>query len=452
MINNISNITTLPHSIEAEQALLGVLIVNENRIVHIIDYLHEVNFYVKQHQTIYHYILKLNIDGKNVDVVTLSNELKIHNQLEYIGGIEYLENIASSVLPSANIENYAQIIKDNYVLRELISVGSSIVDSAYNTLGKSLEVLLDEAEQKVFTIKNHSSYQNKFKKFPVLLDEVLTNMQAAANTEGGITGVASSYYDLDQKTAGFQRGELIILAGRPGMGKTSLALNIAENIALDSKLPVAIFSLEMPAVALAQRILSSKARVSQHSMKRGALTPSDFDKIFDVLDQLKLADIFIAEATGINIIDLRAAARRLANKHQNLGLIVIDYAQIMTPVSSNSNNSNRAQEIADISRSLKSLALELAVPIVLLSQLNRGVESRTDKRPNLSDLRESGALEQDADIVLLLYRDDYYNKEDSEEPGVAEIDIAKNRSGAIGTVKLAFLPELTRFENLYIDN
>jgi replicative DNA helicase len=338
------------------------------------------------------------------------------------------------------------------VLRELINVGNNIIDSAYTTLGKSLDVLLDEAEQKVFQIKNHSSNQDKFKEFPDLLDEVVTNMQAVANTEDGVTGIPSFYYDLDQKTAGFQRGELIIVAGRPGMGKTSFALNLAENVAVEAKLPVAIFSLEMPAIALAQRILSSRARVSQNSIKRGALTPNDFDKIFDALDVLKEANIFIAESTGINVIDLRAKARRMAHKYGKLGLIVIDYVQIMNAISFSSGGSaNRVQEIADISRALKSLALELDVPIILLSQLNRGVESRTDKRPNLSDLRESGALEQDADIVLLLYRDDYYNKEDSKAPGVAEIDISKNRSGSTGTIKLAFLHELTRFENLYTD-
>jgi replicative DNA helicase len=446
------NFKTLPHSIEAEQALLGVLIINENKIVNIIDYLHEAHFYVKEHQVIYHHIVKLNIAYKNIDVVTLANELSNHNQLEYVGGAEYIDNLARSVLPSANIENYAQIIKDNYVLRELINVGNNIIDSAYTTLGKSLDVLLDEAEQKVFQIKNQSSSQDKFKEFPDLLDEVVTNMQAVANTEDGVTGVPSFYYDLDQKTAGFQRGELIIVAGRPGMGKTSFALNLAENVAVEAKLPVAIFSLEMPAVALAQRILSSRARVSQNSIKRGALTPNDFDKIFDALDILKEANIFIAESTGINVIDLRAKARRLAHKYGKLGLIVIDYVQIMNAISFTSGgSSNRVQEIADISRALKSLALELDVPIILLSQLNRGVESRTDKRPNLSDLRESGALEQDADIVLLLYRDDYYNKEDSKEPGVAEIDISKNRSGSTGTIKLAFLHELTRFENLYTD-
>lgn len=451
MQNNI-NFKTLPHSVEAEQALLGVLIINENKIVNIIDFLHELHFYIKEHQTIYRFIIKLNMAYKNIDVVTLSNELKNHNQLEYIGGLEYIESLAKSVLPSANVENYAHIIKENYVLRELITVGNHIVESAYNTLGKSLDILLDEAEQKVFQIKNQSSSDDKFKEFPDLLDEVVTNMQAVANTEDGVTGVPSYYCDLDNKTAGFQRGELIIVAGRPGMGKTSFALNLAENVAVDGKLPVAIFSLEMPAVALAQRILSSRARVSQNSIKRGALTPNDFDKIFDALDALKEAPIFIAESTGINVIDLRAKARRLTHKYGKLGMIVIDYVQIMNAISFTSGgSSNRVQEIADISRALKSLALELDVPIILLSQLNRGVESRTDKRPNISDLRESGALEQDADIVLLLYRDDYYNKEDSKEPGVAEIDIAKNRSGATGTIKLAFLHELTRFENLYID-
>jgi replicative DNA helicase len=334
-------------------------------------------------------------------------------------------------------------------LRELISASNAIADNAYAPQGRNIDQLLDESEQKIFNIKDLNSSNKQFAEFKNLLDEVIAKMMEAAQREDkdGVTGVATHYTELDSYTSGLQRGELIIIAGRPGMGKTSFALNIAENIALKNKMPVAIFSLEMPGVQLVQRMLSSCARVDQSVMKRGDVTHDDMDKIFVAMNELKTAPIHIADASGINVIDLRARARRLCDRVGKLGVIVIDYVQIMPGIHSGSN-SNRAQEIAEISRSLKTLALELDVPIILLSQLNREVESRTDKRPNISDLRESGALEQDADIILLLYRDDYYNREDSKEKGLAEVNIAKNRSGSTGTIKLAFLNQYTRFENL----
>ncbi len=445
----ISALKTPPYSLEAEQYLLGGVLLEENSYDYIAGVLFPKHFYRKEHQIIYEHIVKLRMENKNVDAITTAESLKQNNQLDYVGGVDYLHNLVDSTASSTNIASYAEIIRERFILRELISASNAIADNAYAPQGRNIDQLLDESEQKIFNIKDLNSSNKQFAEFKTLLDEVIAKMMEAAQREDkdGVTGVATHYTELDNYTSGLQRGELIIIAGRPGMGKTSFALNIAENIALKNKMPAAIFSLEMPGVQLVQRMLSSCARVDQSVMKRGDVTHDDMDKIFVAMNELKSAPIHIADASGINVIDLRARARRLADRVGKLGIIVIDYVQIMPGIHSGSN-SNRAQEIAEISRSLKTLALELDVPIILLSQLNREVESRTDKRPNISDLRESGALEQDADIILLLYRDDYYNREDSKEKGLAEVNIAKNRSGSTGTIKLAFLNQYTRFENL----
>jgi len=447
--NTLISLKTPPHSIEAEQFLLGGVLLDEYAFDYIGGVLFPKHFYRKEHQIIFEHITKLKAENKNVDAVTVAESLKLNNQLEFTGGIDYLHNLVESTASSTNIQSYAEIIRERFILRELISASNVIADSAYAPQGRNVDQLLDESEQKIFNIKDLNSSNKQFSQFRDLLDEVITKMMEAAQRDDkdGITGVATHYSELDKYTSGLQRGELIIIAGRPGMGKTSFALNVAENIAIKNNLPVAVFSLEMPAVQLVQRMLSSCARVDQSLMKRGDLTHDDMEKIYIAMNELKSAPIHIAETSGINVIDLRARARRLSDRVGKLGLIVIDYVQIMTGISTGPG-SNRAQEIAEISRSLKTLALELDVPIILLSQLNRDVESRTDKRPNISDLRESGALEQDADIILLLYRDDYYNREDSKEKGIAELNIAKNRSGSTGTVKMAFLNQYTRFENL----
>ena len=445
----LSSLKTPPSSIEAEQFLIGGVLLDENAFDYIAGVIFPKHFYRKEHQIIYEHVIKLRSENKNVDAITISESLKQNSQLEYVGGIEYLHNLVESTVSATNIKSYAEIIRERFILRELISASNNIADSAYSPQGRNVDQILDESEQKIFNIKDLNTSNKQFTEFKDLLDEVIKKMMEAAQREDkdGITGVATHYTDLDQYTSGLQRGELIIIAGRPGMGKTSFALNIAENIALKNKMPAAVFSLEMPAVQLVQRMLSSCARVDQSVIKRGDVTHDDMEKIFIAMNELKSAPIHIAETSGINVIDLRARARRLSDRVGKLGVIVIDYVQIMSGINSGSN-SNRAQEIAEISRSLKTLAIELDVPIILLSQLNRDVESRTDRRPNISDLRESGALEQDADIILLLYRDDYYNREDSKEKGIAEVNIAKNRSGETGLVKLAFLNQYTRFENL----
>ncbi len=447
--NLINSLKTPPSSIEAEQYLIGGVLLDEYAYDYIGGVLFPKHFYRKEHQIIFEHVVKLRSENKNVDAVTVAESLKQNNQLEFIGGIEYLHNLVEATASSTNIQSYAEIIRERFILRELISASNVIADSAYAPQGRNVDQILDESEQKIFNIKDLNASNKQFAEFRDLLDEVIAKMMEASQREDkdGITGVATHYTELDGFTSGLQRGELIIIAGRPGMGKTSFALNIAENIALKNKMPVAVFSLEMPAVQLVQRMLSSCARVDQSIIKRGDVTHDDMEKIFIAMNELKSAPIHIAETSGINVIDLRARARRLSDRVGKLGLIVIDYVQIMSGINSGPN-SNRAQEIAEISRSLKTLALELDVPIILLSQLNRDVESRTDKRPNISDLRESGALEQDADIILLLYRDDYYNREDSKDKGLAEVNIAKNRSGSTGLVKLAFLNQYTRFENL----
>jgi replicative DNA helicase len=446
---SLAMLKTPPYSLEAEQFLIGGILLEEYAYDYVAGVLFPKHFYRKEHQVIYEHIVKLRSENKNVDAVTVSESLKQNNQLGFVGGVDYLHNLVDSTTSSTNISSYAEIIRERFILRELISASNTIADSAYAPQGRNVDQLLDESEQKIFNIKDLNASNKQFAQFKDLLDEVITKMMEAAQREDkdGITGVATHYTELDNYTSGLQRGELIIVAGRPGMGKTSFALNIAENIALKNKMPVAVFSLEMPGVQLVQRMLSSCARVDQSLMKRGDVTHDEMDKIFIAMNELKSAPIHIAETSGINVIDLRARARRLVDRVGKLGVIVIDYVQIMSGINSGPG-SNRAQEIAEISRSLKTLAIELDVPIILLSQLNRDVESRTDKRPNISDLRESGALEQDADIILLLYRDDYYNREDSKEKGIAEINIAKNRSGSTGTIKLAFLNQYTRFENL----
>jgi replicative DNA helicase len=449
--NEVSILKVPPHSIEAEQMILGGILIEEDSFSDIAMILHENHFYRKEHQTIFHHIVKLKSFNKNVDAITVADSLKQGNELDFIGGYDYLNSLVDATASSSNIKSYAEIVRERFILRELIKAGNDISEHAYLPNGQDVDIILDASEQRIFQIKDLNSSNKQFADLKALLDKVVerTILMSQRTDKNAVTGIATHYLQLDNLTSGLQRGELIIVAGRPGMGKTSFALNIAENIALKNKLPVAIFSLEMTGEQLAQRLLSSVALVDQSSIKRGDLSHDEMDKLFLAMNDLRIAPIHIAETPGINIIDLRARVRRLKNQIGDLGLIVIDYVQIMSGLK-DSRNSNRAQEIADISRSLKALALEINVPIILLSQLNREVESRQDKRPNIADLRESGALEQDADIILLLYRDNYYDKE-SKKGNISEINIAKNRSGSTGVVELAFLAKCTKFENPYLD-
>lgn len=442
---------TPPHSVEAEQMILGCILIDEDSYINIAGVLHEAHFYRKEHQMIFHHIVKLKSYNRNVDALTVADSLHQNNEIEYVGGYDYINSLVEATASSANIKSYADIVRERYVLRDLVKAGSEIAESAYTPNGRDIDIILDEAEQKIFKIKDVNTNNKRFFNLQELLDSVIERVITMSQREdkNAVTGIATHYTGLDEMTSGLQRGELIIIAGRPGMGKTSFALNIGENVALKNKLPVAVFSLEMTGEQLVQRLLSSSARVDQTAIKRGDLTYDDMDKLYLAMNDMKHAPLYINEAPGINVIDLRARVRRLKDQLGELGLIVIDYVQIMSGLGA-TKNTNRAQEIADISRSLKALALELNVPILLLSQLNREVESRQDKRPNIADLRESGALEQDADIILLLYRDSYYNPE-SKEGNLAEIHIAKNRSGSTGVVKLAFMNKYTRFENPHLN-
>jgi replicative DNA helicase len=449
---NFTTLKTPPHSIEAEQMLIACVLLDEASLTDVLGVVNEANFYRKEHQIIFQNIIKLKTQKRNVDAVTLAVSLEQDKQLEFIGGHEYINSLVEATNNAANIVSYAQIVREYYILRELIKAGNSIIELGFNGLNdKDIQVLLDEAEQKIFSIKNSNTINRQFLDLKELLSNVVEKIMTMSQRtdKNAVTGIATHYYDLDSYTSGLQRGELIIIAGRPGMGKTSFALNIAENIALKNKLAVVVFSLEMTGEQLVQRLISSNAQVDQSSIKRGDLTNEEMDNIFLAINDLRDAPVYIAESSGINVIDLRARARRLKDQLGDLGLIVIDYVQIMSAIREG-KNSNRAQELADISRSLKALALELNVPIILLSQLNRDVETRQDKRPNIADLRESGALEQDADIILLIYRDEYYNPE-SKDKGLAEINIAKNRSGSTGAIKLAFIGKYTKFQNPYFE-
>lgn len=449
--NDIALLRVPPHSLEAEQMILGGLLLEEDSYIDIAGILYEAHFYRKEHQIIFHHIVKLKSLKRNVDALTVVDSLIQGNELDYVGGYEYINSLVDATVTAINIKSYAEIVYERYILRELIKAGSEIAEGAYSPGGQDINIILDEAEKKVFSIKDLNTKNKQFADLKILLNKVLerTIEMSQRENKDAVTGIATHYLKLDEATSGLQHGELIIIAGRPGMGKTSFALNIAENISLKNNLPVAIFSLEMTGEQLAQRLVSSAAMVDQSAIRRGNLSNDEMEKLYMAMSHLKSAPIYIAECPGINVIDLRARVRRLKDQVGVLGLVVIDYVQIMSGLGNN-RNSNRAQEIADISRSLKSLAIELSVPIILLSQLNREVESRHDKRPNIADLRESGALEQDADIILLLYRDDYYDP-NSKDKGLAEINIAKNRSGSTGTIKLTFMGKYTRFENPYLD-
>ena len=345
-----SILKTPPHSVEAEQMILGCILVDEDSYTNVAGMLHEAHFYRKEHQIIFHHVVKLKSYNRNVDALTIANSLEQNSELDYVGGHEYINNLVEATASSANIKSYADIVRERYVLRELVRAGSDIADTAYSPSGRDIDAILDEAEQKIFSIKDLNTHNKQFADLRILLENVLerTIKMSQREDKNAVTGIATHYTQLDEYTSGLQRGELIIIAGRPGMGKTSFALNIAENIALKNKLPVAVFSLEMTGEQLVQRLLSSCARVDQTSIKRGDLTYDEMDKLYLAMHDLKGAPIYIAETPGINVLDLRARIRRLRDHLGDMGVIVIDYVQIMSGLG-NGRNTNRAQEIADIS-------------------------------------------------------------------------------------------------------
>ena len=434
---------TAPHSIEAEQSVLGGLMLDNEAWDKIADIIVEEDFYRHDHRQIFRAIQGLAEKNQPFDVVTLSEQLNAVHELENVGGLSYLGTLAKNTPSAANIAAYAKIVRERSVMRQLISVGNRISESCYDSEGRSSEELLDQAETLVFKIAEQGSRGRRdFTSIKDLLVKAVDRIDALFQQDNPITGVATGYNDFDDMTSGLQASDLVIVAGRPSMGKTTFALNIAENAALKCGVPVAVFSMEMPGEQLAMRLLSSLGRIDQHKLRTGKLEDEDWPRLTSAVGLLAEAKMFIDDTPGLTPNELRARARRLAREH-GLGMIVIDYLQLMQ---TSGRSENRTNEISEISRSLKGLAKELNVPVIALSQLNRSLEQRPNKRPVMSDLRESGAIEQDADVIVFIYRDEVYN-EDSPDKGTAEIIIGKQRNGPIGHCRLTFLGQYTRFEN-----
>jgi replicative DNA helicase len=405
-------------------------------------------FYRYEHRQVYLAIQALINASRPADVITVYEHLQSIGKAEEVGGLGYLNSLAQYVPSASNIRRYAEIVRERAILRKLVSASDEIATNAFNTQGKPVPQILDEAEQKIFQIGEEGSrLKQGFQSMDQLAVILLDRVNQMADSPNDITGVPSGFVDFDKMTSGMQAGDLIVLAARPSMGKTALAINIAEHVALNEGLPVAVFSMEMGASQLAIRIVGSIGRIDQQRLRTGKLNQEEWPRLAEAIEKLRNVSLHIDETPSLTPMELRANARRLARTCGKLGLIVVDYLQLMSGNTSSNNGDNRATEIGEISRGLKMLAKELQCPVIALSQLNRSVETRTDKRPMMSDLRESGAIEQDADVIMFIYRDDYYNK-DSKEPGVAEIIIGKHRNGPTGTVKLAFLKPLTRFESL----
>ncbi|NML14315.1 replicative DNA helicase [Azohydromonas caseinilytica] len=436
-----------PHSIEAEQSVLGGLLLDNGAWDRAGDTLAEGDFYRYEHRLIYAAIGGLISASKPADVITVFEQLQSLGKAEECGGLAYLNALAQSVPSAANLRRYAEIVRERAILRKLIEASDEIATNAFNPQGRPVSQILDEAEGKIFKIGEEGSRQKQgFQGMDHLVMQLIDRVtELAENGAEEVTGVRTGFYDMDRMTAGLQPGDLIVLAARPSMGKTAFALNIAEHVAVHEGLPVVVFSMEMGAAQLALRMVGSLGRIDQQHLRTGALRDDEWSRLTETVDRLSKASVFIDETPALNPAELRARARRQARQCGRLGLIVIDYLQLMS--GSAGNEENRATVIGEISRGLKALAKELHCPVIALSQLNRSVETRPDKRPMMSDLRESGAIEQDADVIMFIYRDEYYNKE-SKEPGVAEVIIGKQRNGPVGTVKLTFLKPLTKFDNL----
>jgi replicative DNA helicase len=438
-----------PHSIEAEQSVLGGLLIDNSAWDRAGDLLNDSDFYRHEHQLIYAAIGGLINNSKPADVITVFEQLQSLGKAEACGGLVYLNALAQSVPSAANLRRYAEIVRERAVLRKLVAASDEIATAAFNPQGRPVPQILDEAESKIFKIGEEGSRSRQgFISMDTLVVQLIDRVnELHENGAEEVTGVRTGFYDMDKMTAGLQPGDLIVLAARPSMGKTAFALNIAENVAVNEGLPVVVFSMEMGAAQLALRMVGSLGRIDQGHLRTGKLQDDEWGRLSEAVEKLGKAAVFIDEGSALSPSELRARARRQARQCGQLGLIVVDYLQLMSG-SGGGSEENRATVIGEISRGLKSLAKELKCPVIALSQLNRSVETRTDKRPMMSDLRESGAIEQDADVIMFIYRDDYYLKEQSKEPGVAEIIIGKQRNGPTGTVKLAFLKPLTKFENM----
>ncbi|MBI1835360.1 MAG: replicative DNA helicase [Burkholderiales bacterium] len=435
-----------PHSIEAEQSVLGGLLLDNAAWDRIADFISEEDFYRFDHRIIFQAIVKLINSSRPADVITVFDFLNAAGKADDAGGLSYLNALAQNTPSAANIRRYAEIVRDRGVLRKLITAADEIAGNALNPQGKEVKQMLDEAEAKIFAIAEEGSRGAQgFQAIQPLLTQVVERIDELYNRDhtSDITGVPTGFVDLDRMTSGLQPGDLIIVAGRPSMGKTAFSINIGENVAIDSGLPVAVFSMEMGGAQLAMRMLGSVGKLDQHRLRTGRLIDEDWPRLTHAIQKMNEAQFYIDETPALSSIELRARSRRLSRQCGKLGLIIIDYLQLMA---GNSAGENRATEISEISRSMKGLAKELGCPVIALSQLNRSLEQRPNKRPVMSDLRESGAIEQDADVILFIYRDQVYNP-DSPDKGTAEIIIGKQRNGPIGSVRLSFLGEYTKFDN-----
>ncbi len=433
-----------PHNIEAEQAVLGCMLLDSDVIPTVTELIRSSDFYREDHREICEAIIDIVENAGPVDIITVAEQLQQRGTLEKVGGIDYLASITSAVPTTANARHYAKIVEEKSLLRRLIKAAQDIAGMSYDE-AEEAEFVLDKAEKAIFDIIERRSTQG-FTHIKDVLLETFSRLEELYNSKSPITGVPTGFTDLDMKTAGLQNSDLILIAARPGMGKTAMALNIAQYAAVQKHVPVALFNLEMSKDQLVNRMLCSEVMVDSHKMRTGKLDDEDWKKIARALGPLSEAPIYIDDTPGLTVMDIRAKCRRL-KLEKRLGLVVIDYLQLMR---GRGRAENRQQEVSEISRSLKILAKELNVPVVTMSQLSRGPESRTDHRPMLSDLRESGAIEQDADIVMFLYRDDYYNP-DSDKKNIAEVIIAKHRNGSTGTIYLKWFGQYTKFANLERD-
>ena len=431
-----------PHDIDAEQAVLGSMLTDKDAVAEAIETLKEEDFYRDDNKAIFEAVLNLYSKSEPVDIITLKDELESMGKFEQVGGFEYLANLPDKVPTTANVQKYIKIVEEKSLLRNLIKTANEIIDLGYSST-EDVEDIMDKAERKIFDIMQRKS-QKGYTPIKDVLVESFTKLEELYNRKQHITGVPTGFVELDYKTAGLHGSELILVAARPAMGKTAFALNIAANAALRGNVPVAIFSLEMSKDQLVNRILCGEAMVDSNKVRTGKLEEDDWVKLAGAIGPLSESEICIDDTPGISIMEIRTKCRKL-KMEKNIGLVVIDYLQLVQ--GSNKRSGSREQEISEISRSLKILAKEINVPVIALSQLSRAVEQRPDHRPMLSDLRESGAIEQDADIVMFLYRDDYYNKE-SEKKDIAEVIIAKQRGGSTGTVELLWMGNYTKFVNI----
>ncbi|MGB5324995.1 MAG: replicative DNA helicase [Pseudomonadales bacterium] len=442
--NDVGSLKTLPHSLQAERSLLGGIMVSADAWDTISDRVNARDFYYQKHAHIFSELARLADAGEPFDVVTLSESLEKRDLLNAAGGLSHLIDLVQSTPSAANIHAYADIVHDRATLRRIITTATNIQNTAFNPEGRSASEVLDGAERLMMQVGEGDLKKGGPIAVNDLMNTALDKIDELFNKKGAITGLSTGFVDLDAKTSGLQDSDLVIVAGRPSMGKTSFAMNLVENAVLNSERPVLVFSMEMPSHSLMMRMLSSVGKIDQTRVRNGQLEDDDWSKLSSAMHQLKNRQLFIDDTPALSPTELRSRARRIAREHGSLGMIMVDYLQLMQVAGS---KEGRTQEISEISRNLKSIAKEFGCPMVALSQLNRGLEQRPNKRPVMSDLRESGAIEQDADLIMFIYRDEVYN-EDTEDKGIAEIIIGKQRNGPIGTSRLAFIGQYTRFENL----